>query len=128
MFLQVMDQFLPQSQCFLANVILEIPWPYIPNLDLRILLSLFIKLSNQPNMRKVFKKYYLFLKFLFNYNYLQGGKIRPLLLEAQKFAWYQIDGETYENILSWFVSKYDPMTVLQLSNEDWCGTDSAVLE
>jgi hypothetical protein len=50
------------------------------------------------------------------------------LLEAQKFAWHQIDGETYENILSWFVSKYDPMTVLQLSNEDWCGTDSAVLE
>lgn len=49
-----MDQFLPQSQCFLANVILEIPWPYVPNLDLRILLSLFIKLSNQPNMRKVF--------------------------------------------------------------------------
>lgn len=48
-----MDQFLPQSQCFLANVILEIPWPYVPNLDLRILLSLFIKLSNQPNMRKV---------------------------------------------------------------------------
>jgi hypothetical protein len=48
-----MDQFLPQSQCFLANVILEIPWPYVPNLDLRVLLSLFIKLSNQPNMRKV---------------------------------------------------------------------------
>lgn len=52
-FSQVMDQFLPQSQCFLANVILEIPWPYVPNLDLRTLLSLFIKLSNQPNMRKV---------------------------------------------------------------------------
>lgn len=49
-----MDQFLPQSQCFLANIVLEIPWPYVPNLDLRILLSLFIKLSNQPNMRKVF--------------------------------------------------------------------------
>lgn len=48
-----MDQFLPQSQCFLANVILEIPWPYVPNIDLRVLLSLFIKLSNQPNMRKV---------------------------------------------------------------------------
>ncbi|KAE9544479.1 hypothetical protein AGLY_000020 [Aphis glycines] len=107
--MKVMDQFLPQSQCFLANVILEIPWPYVPNIDLRVLLSLFIKLSNQPNMRK-------------------GGKIRPLLLEAQKFAWYQIDGETYENILSWFVSKYDPMIVLQLSNEDWCGTDSAVLD
>lgn len=50
-----MDQFLPQSQSFLANIILEVPWPYVPNLDLRILLSLFIKLSNQPNMRKVFK-------------------------------------------------------------------------
>ncbi|XP_025411523.1 ectopic P granules protein 5 homolog isoform X2 [Sipha flava] len=107
--MKVMDQFLPQSQFFLANIVLEVPWPYVPNLDSRILLSLFIKLSNQPNMRK-------------------GGKIRPLLLEAQKFAWHQIDGETYENILSWFVSKYDPMTVLQLSNEDWCGTDSAVLD
>lgn len=52
-FVQVMDQFLPHSQCFLANVILEVPWPYVPNIDLRVLLSLFIKLSNQPNMRKV---------------------------------------------------------------------------
>lgn len=49
-----MDQFLPQSQSFLANVILEIPWLHVPNLDIRILLSLFIKLSNHPNMRKVF--------------------------------------------------------------------------
>lgn len=48
-----MDQFLPHSQAFLANVILEVPWPYVPNIDLRVLLSLFIKLSNQPNMRKV---------------------------------------------------------------------------
>lgn len=48
-----MDQFLPQSQYFLANIILEVQWPYVPNLDLRVLLSLFIKLSNQPNMRKV---------------------------------------------------------------------------
>ncbi|XP_050432163.1 ectopic P granules protein 5 homolog [Adelges cooleyi] len=107
--MKVMDQFLPQSQSFLANVILEVPWPYVPNIDLRVLLSMFIKLSNQPNMRK-------------------DSKIRPLLLEAQKLSWHQIDGETYENILSWFTSKYDPLTVLQLTNEEWCGTDSAVLD
>lgn len=69
-----MDQFLPQSQCFLANVILEVPWPYIPNLDLRILLSLFIKLSNQPNMRKVYKTFYLFFKFLLNLELFVGWK------------------------------------------------------
>lgn len=59
-----MDQFLPQSQCFLANVVLEIPWPFVPNLDLRTLLSLFIKLSNQPNMRKVLRFFLLLLLFL----------------------------------------------------------------
>lgn len=52
-----MDEFLPQTHCFLANIILEIPWPYVPSLDLRLLLSLFIKLSNLPNMRKVISNY-----------------------------------------------------------------------
>lgn len=59
-----MDQFLPQSQCFLANVILEIPWSHVPNLDLRILLSLLIKLSNQPNMRKVLQSVFVYEIFI----------------------------------------------------------------
>ncbi|XP_050538200.1 ectopic P granules protein 5 homolog isoform X2 [Daktulosphaira vitifoliae] len=107
--MKVMDQFLPQSHCFLADIIIEVPWPYVQKIDIRTLFSLFIKVSNLPNMRK-------------------DSKIRPILLEVQKFPWHQIDGEYYENILSWFVSKYDPLTVLQLTNEDWCGTDSAVLD
>ncbi|XP_012284320.1 ectopic P granules protein 5 homolog isoform X2 [Orussus abietinus] len=107
---KVVDQYLPDSHLFLGSIFTNVNWTLWANeilttqpllLTARMhvcLLNLFVKLSNEPNVR-------------------QNDRAVQLVTEAEKFAWHLVDSTAYDQVVNWHVMSCDPRVIL-CENDD----------
>ena len=135
---RIMDTYVPICHEFVGRVFCEIAWfrtvteqPYgramIPGL-----LRLIVKLAFEPQIRQV----RLFTekcrvqkksgnKFLVSPLFFQVGRLQQLMTEAQSLPWWEIDSDSFESLMQWFVMSVDPKIII--GHEQRHALDLAVL-
>ncbi|KAK0092983.1 hypothetical protein PV326_000174 [Microctonus aethiopoides] len=116
---KVVDQYLPDSHLFLGSIFISVNWtawinevlvfqplPIAARLHI-CLLNLFIKLSNEPNVR-------------------QNEKAAQLVVEAEKFAWHLVDATAYDQVINWHVMSCDPRVILSTAGSHTHPIDMAI--
>lgn len=99
--LKVLDQYLPECHSFLGYILVSVPWvKWINNfndapMQIRIriyysFLSLLVKLSVEPNVRK---------------NYSERTKV--LFVQAEAFDWKVLEPAAFQQIMDWWVMSCD---------------------
>ncbi|KOC63485.1 Ectopic P granules protein 5 like protein, partial [Habropoda laboriosa] len=116
---KVIDQYLPDSHLFLGSIFTCVHWSLWINELLTTqssavvarvhvcLLNLFIKLSNEPNVR-------------------QNDKAVQLVMQAEKFSWHLLDASAYDHIINWYVMSCDSRIVLQVDTDQCYPIDVAI--
>ncbi|XP_014236749.1 ectopic P granules protein 5 homolog isoform X1 [Trichogramma pretiosum] len=118
--LKVIDQYLPDSHLFLGSIFFGVNWQQwmtellgsqqSPALLTRVhvcLLNLFVKLSNEPNVR-------------------QNDRALKAVQDAERYSWHLVDAAAYDQVINWHVMSCDPRVVLTTANSDVHPIDIAV--
>ncbi|KAF7993173.1 hypothetical protein HCN44_006233 [Aphidius gifuensis] len=108
---KVIDQYLPDCHLFLGSIFTSVNWtiwinevvatqPHSVAVRMHIcLLNLFIKLSNEPNVR-------------------DNEKAIQLVIEATKFSWHLVDAVAYDQVINWYVMSCNPRVILSCNDDN----------
>ncbi|KAG0730098.1 Ectopic P granules protein 5 [Chionoecetes opilio] len=131
---KVVEQYLPECHSFIGQVLVQINWGKVLEAALApptsatqasqglggseclsparsfppdpvaarlhtCLLNLLVRISMEPSVR-------------------QSPLLQTLLLESERFAWWLIDGDSFQRVVNWWVMSCDPRIILTMPNRN----------
>lgn len=124
---KVVEQYLPECHSFIGQVLVQVNWSKVLEAAMThpptnasqgkvmsdgnvapdqvaarlhtCLLNLLVRISMEPSVR-------------------QSPLLQTLLLESEGFAWWLIDGDSFQRVVNWWVMSCDPRIVLSLPDRN----------